>query len=262
MLIQTREDYEASIEKSGTYPNILYEFKPEGASGYPRTLTTSRGVRECIELLLKRLRDLKLMHKTQNTGGSVLIGVALYDYFTEILPKVLMDHLDARRSTLHPHTAQQFFKNLRFFRSFSVSLTFKAIQGSNGLDLEEEDKVLNVDLRQPEWVTWEAVQKMSLEVGTSSGRAERTASGHIVSHECPLCGLYIAGMSLGTELERHWVACVKREERLHSFNRSPQRCPLCRLDMDQMSEEGRSSHANACLDRSDRDQSGSGNNMG
>jgi len=93
---------------------------------------------------------------------------------------------------------------------------------------------------------------MSLEAArTSSGGA---ASGNIESHVCTLCGIFIAGTSLGTELERHWEACFRREGRLNSFKQMC--CPICHEDMDHLSEEERDLHANACLDRR---RSGSGN---
>ena len=219
VIVNTSAD--AFMEKSSTYPKIYYHFdhrSPEGV--YPMTLTVSRGVRECIELLLKWLRDLKSINEGQDS--SLVVGVAFFQLFTETLPCVLKEHLTcSHRITKNLQNAKQFHANLCFWRSFSTSEAFMSFQGEDGLQLEEEDKA-ELHLQDTLWKTWEDVQKKTEEIISQlqgnnpslAGVGGRTLppSGTSEFLECPNCHIYLNTNSTNrARLEAHKSKCLMKK---------------------------------------------------
>lgn len=150
--VNTSRDFFEFMKISGTYPKVWYHFDHQSPETvYPKILTVSRSVRECIEVLLKWLRDLKGIDNGHES--SLVVVVAFFELFTEILPQVLMEHLTrSRRIRQNVQNAKQFHANLCFLRSFAASDTFMRFQGEDGLQLEEKDKA-KLDLQHPGWTT-------------------------------------------------------------------------------------------------------------
>lgn len=247
--VQNSSDFWKFMKKSSTYPKIYYHFdhrSPEAV--YPKTLTVSRGVRECIELLLKWLRDLKVINEGQDS--SLVVGVAFFELFTETLPYVLKEHLTcSRRITKNSQNAKQFHANLCFWRSFSTSEAFMRFQGEDGLQLEEEDKA-ELHLQDALWKTWEDVQKKTeviisqLQGSNSSlaGVSGRTLppSGSSEFWQCPICHISLnTNSTTNALLEAHVNKCLAK---------NANSCFICGLDMDHLSSEYRDMHANMCID--------------
>ena len=247
VIVNTGAD--AFMEKSSTYPEIYYHFDHQSPEAvYPKTLTVSRGVRECIELLLKWLRDLKVTNEGQDS--SLIVGVAFFELFTETLPYVLKEHLACSgRITQNLQNAKQFCANLCFWRSFSTSEAFMRFQGEDGLQLEEEDKA-KLDLRHALWTTWEEVQKdtdkiiSGLQGNNSSlagvGGQTLPPSGSSEFLQCPICHISVNANSTNRALlEAHKSKCLVK----NSFS-----CFICGLVMDHLPREFRELHVNICFD--------------
>jgi hypothetical protein len=231
--VASDEEY-YNISMVTTFPGIRYEFQYHTAHGYlyPRTLTISSSVIECIEHVLRWLRDFKLSCGTVRGSNDV----ALYEVFTEILPEALMEHLSRSRYRLDQAKIKQFHSNVCFLRSFSVSSTFREIQGEAGLKLDDEEKI-SVDLCHHGWTTWNTLQqriesKINVDL-SNAGRPPRnalqqpfgdsrtstsrsTTSSEIVDpNECVYCGLHLQGknpLEVDSLRELHHNKCVKREE--------------------------------------------------
>lgn len=234
------------------FPRIRYKFEyhmAHGADPYPRTLTISSSVIECIEHVLRWLRDFSV-------PGSK--DVALLEVFTEILPQALIDHRDSSR--LGPIEIKQFHANVCFLRSFSRSTTFKEIQGEAGLKLDDEEKI-EVNLCDNDWTTWNTLQQLISKIdadllnagrpptnalqqrfrdsrASSSAVAETRSpsSSEIVDpNSCIYCGIHLLGMRDPLR-ELHHNKCAEREEAL----------------LRHASWQGNDMHDNAGLDRSER----------
>lgn len=199
VIVNTSADFWAFMKKSSTYPKILYHFDHQSPDYvYPKTLTVSRGVRECIELLLKWLRDLKGNNEGQDS--SLVVGVAFFVLFTETLPYVLKEHLThSRRITKNLQNAKQFHANLCFWRSFSSSEAFMRFQGEDGLWLEED--MAKLDLRDASWETWEDVQKKTEEIISGMQGTPEFA-------QCPICAISLKATS--PLLEAHVNKCLAK----------------------------------------------------
>ena len=201
VIVDTSAEFWAVMKKSSTYPQIIYHFDHQSPEAvYPKTLTVSRGVRECIELLLEWLRDLKGNNECQDS--SLVVGVAFFVLFTETLPYVLKEHLThSRRITKNLQNAKQFHANLCFWRSFSSSEAFMRFQGEDGLRLEED--MAKLDLRDASWETWEDVQKKTEEIISEM-------QGFV---QCPFCCISLKGDSTTNALlEAHVDQCVEKEK--------------------------------------------------
>ena len=221
VIVKTSRHFWDSMKISSTYPKIFYHFdlqSPEDIE-YPKTLTVSRGVRECIELMLKWLRDLKGIDEGQDS--SLVVGVAFFELFTETLPYVLKDHLTcSRHITENLQNAKQFRTNLLFWRSFSTSKEFMSFQGDDGLQLEDKDRAELV-LSHAWWQTWEDVQKKTEEI--ISGLQGKNPSlvgvrgltlppsGTSKFLECPICHIGLNTNSTNIALlEAHVNKCIAK----------------------------------------------------
>jgi hypothetical protein len=251
VIVKTSRHFWDSMKISSTYPKISYHFdlrSPEDLE-YPKTLTVSQGVRECIELMLKWLQDLKRINEGQDS--SLVVGVAFFELFTEILPHVLKDHLTcSRHITENLQNAKQFRTNLCFCRSFSTREEFMSFQGDDGLQLEKEDRA-KLDLRDALWKTWEDVQKKTEEI--ISGLQGRNpslvgvrgltlpSSGTSEFSECPICHIGLnANFTNRALLEAHVSKCLAKISIT---------CPICGFDLDHLSSADKTLHANNCTDK-------------
>ena len=250
VIVKSSKHFWDSMKISSTYSKIHYHFdlqSPEDRD-YPKTLTVSRGVRDCIELMLKWLRDLKDTNKGQDS--SLVVGVAFFELFTETLPYVLKEHLTcSRHITKNLQNAKQFHTNLCFWRSFSTSGEFTSFQGDNGLKLEKEDRA-KLDLRNTLWETWEDVQKKTEEIiselqgdnPSMAGVGGRTLAPSRTSEfsEYPISHIGLNTNSTNIALlEAHASKCLAKISIT---------CPICGFNLDHLSNADKTLHANNCTD--------------